>query len=57
MTRTKVAVTYRLRPELIERVKRLARERHWSDTTAIELLLDDALTREGYPRRDDAPDK
>jgi predicted transcriptional regulator len=48
------AVSYRLPPELIDRLKTLAQDRHWTDSTALRLLLDDALTREGYPRKEPA---
>lgn len=47
--RSKKAVTYRLPPQLIDRIKALAKDRHWTDTTAVELLLDEGLTRAGYP--------
>lgn len=47
--RTKVATAFRYSPELLDRVRAMAADRHWTITTALELLLDDALTRAGYP--------
>lgn len=49
MPRTKQAVTYRLDPQLIERLQALARERRWKTITAVETLLDEGLTRLGFP--------
>ena len=48
-------MSYRLPQQIIDRIEALADARHRTIAITVELLLDDALTREGFPRRDDAP--
>jgi hypothetical protein len=45
----KRAVTYRLPLQMLERLDRLATDRQTTVTSALEALLDDGLTRAGYP--------
>lgn len=49
MTTRKIPTAFRYRPDILDRVRRMANEQHRTVTTTLELLLDDALTRAGYP--------
>jgi hypothetical protein len=47
--KTGVPTAFRYQPDLLARVRALAADRHWTVTTALHLLLDRALTDNGYP--------
>jgi len=45
----KKAVTYRLPVQMIDRITAFTRDRESTMASAIELLIDESLTRRGYP--------
>lgn len=43
--RKKIAKTYRLSPDLIEFIQKLAQEKRWNDVTVVEVALEELRDR------------